>query len=72
VVVSKHNTISAAAHILGLLWPDHIGVNQLKKSSLCLILQAQRLEWLPEHLTHDACLTSAGRWALRMQLDTSD
>jgi len=72
VVVGKHNNISLAAHRLSLHWPYHIKVNQLKKSSLCLILWTQRLERLPEHLVHDACVTSACRWALSMQLDTSD
>jgi len=72
VVVSNHYNTLVAEHRLSLHWPNHIRVNSLKKSSLCLILQTQRLERLPEHPSHGPCLTSACRWALSMQLDTSD
>jgi len=72
VVVGKHNHISLATPSLSLHWPNHIGVNRLKKSSLGLILRTPRLERLPEHLAHDAWLVSACRWALSVQLDISD
>jgi len=72
VVVGKHNNISVAADGLNLHWPEHSRVNQLKKSSLCLILRTQWLERLSEHPAHDACLTGQCPWALSMQLDTYD
>jgi len=70
VVVGKHNNILVAVHRLSLHWANHIGVNQLSKSSLCLVLRG--LERLPEHLAQDSCLTSTCRLSLSMQLDTFD
>jgi hypothetical protein len=72
LVIGKHHNLSVSTHRLSRHWPNHIGVNQLKKSSLFLILRAQRLQRLPEHLAHDACLKNACRWALNMKFDTFD